>query len=183
MKAFKGFCKNLTCRGFQFSETAVNQTEKADCAKNGFHCAENPLDCFNYYSNWRNSVYYEVDAFGDLDEDAVDSKISCTEMRLIRRLSLEQMLFEAAVYMVEHPKRLCNYRVSQETGTARDGFGIVRGKNPRAAGKTGEVLLILKEEQDSPDIEEIALIKIDGKRYHPGRFYNAYGKYEGKRQV
>ena len=177
MKAFKGFRKDLTCLGFQFRENGINRTEEANCVQNGFHCAENPLDCFHYYPDWRNSVYYEVDAAGDLDEDAVDSKISCTEMRLVRRLSLEQMLFEAAVYMVEHPKRRCNYRVSQETGTAGNGFGIVRGKNPKAAGKQGEFLLILKEEQDSPEIEEIALIKIDGKRYHSDRFYDAYGKY------
>lgn len=176
MKAFKGFHKNLTCLGFQFREDMVNRTEEANCALNGFHCAENPLDCFSYYPNWRNSVYYEVDATGDLDEDAVDSKISCTEMRLIRRLSLEQMLFEAAVYMVGHPKREWNYRVRLETGTAWNGFGIVRGKNPRAAGGKGEFLLILKEEQDSPEIEEIALLKIDGKRYHSDEFYDVYGK-------
>ena len=176
MKAFKGFHKELTCLGFQFREDMINWTEEANCTQNGFHCAENPLDCFNYYPNWRNSVYYEVDATGDLDEDAVDSKISCTEMRLIRRLSLEQMLFEAAVYMVGHPKREWNYRVRLETGTAWNGFGIVRGKNPRAAGGKGEFLLILKEEQDSPEIEEIALLKIDGKRYHPDKYYDAYGK-------
>lgn len=101
MKAFKGFRKDLTCLGFQFRENGINRTEEANCVQNGFHCAENPLDCFHYYPDWRNSVYYEVDAAGDLDEDAVDSKISCTEMRLVRRLSLEQMLFEAAVYILE----------------------------------------------------------------------------------
>ena len=116
MKAYKGFCKDLTCLGFRFKEDEVNRTKEANCLKNGFHCAENPLDCFFYYPNWNNSVYYEVDASGDLDEDAVDSKISCTEMRLVRRLSLKQMLFEAAVYMVEHPKRQWNCRVSKETG-------------------------------------------------------------------
>ena len=176
MRAFKGFCKDLTCLGYQFSETAVNRTEKANCAQNGFHCAENPLDCFSYYSHWLNSVYYEVDAFGDLDEDAVDSKISCTSMRLIRRLSLEQMLLEGAVYMIEHPKRKWNSRVCLETGIAYDGFVIVRGKNPRALGKARDILLILKEEQNSSDIEEIALLKIDNKRYYPDKYYDVYGK-------
>ncbi len=176
MRAFKGFRKDLTCLGFQFREDKVNRTEKANCAENGFHCAENPLDCFCYYPDWRGSVYYEVDAGGDLDEDAVDSKISCTEMRLVRRLSLEQMLFEAAVYMVEHPKRRWNSGICRETGTACNGYGVVRGKNPRAAGEKGDFLLILKEEQNSPEIEEIALINIDGKRWHPHKFYDAYGK-------
>ena len=118
MRAFKGFHKDLTCLGYQFKEEIVNRTEEANCAQNGFHCAENPLDCFNYYPHWRSSVYYEVDAFGDLDEDSRDSKISCTAIRLIRRLSLEQMLLEAAVYMIEHPNRKWSSRVYKEAGIA-----------------------------------------------------------------
>lgn len=76
MIAYKGFKKDLTCRGYQFYADRVNETEKANCAQNGFHCAENPLDCFSYYADWRNSVYYIVKAEGDLDEDAVDSKVT-----------------------------------------------------------------------------------------------------------
>ena len=45
MKAFKGFRKDLTCLGFQFRENGINRTEEANCVQNGFHCAENPLDC------------------------------------------------------------------------------------------------------------------------------------------
>lgn len=176
MRAFKGFHKDLTCLGYQFKKGIVNRTKEANCVKNGFHCAENPLDCFTYYSNWRNSVYYEVEAFGDLDEDAADSKISCTSIRLIRQLSLEQMLLQAAVYMVKHPGRRWNSRVREETAVSYDGFAVVRGKEPKASGKGKDILLILKEEKDSPDIEEIALIKIDGRRYHPNRYYDVYGR-------
>ncbi len=180
MKAFKGFKTDLTCMGYQFREDEVNRTKEANCVRNGFHCAENPLDCFCYYPNWRKSVYYEVDASGDLDEDAVDSKISCTALRLKRRLSLEQMLLEAAIYMVEHPKRGWNSRVCRETGSSYNGFGVVRGKNPRAAGKTGDILLILKEEPDSPEIEEVALLKIGQKQYAQDRYYDVYGKCQGE---
>ena len=62
MIAYKGFQKDLKCRGFQFQEYGINETEKANCRQNGFHCAENPLDCLCYYPNWKNSVYYIVDA-------------------------------------------------------------------------------------------------------------------------
>ena len=54
MLAYKGFDKGLICRDYQFNP-GLNVTEKANCAKNGFHCAENPLDCFNYYPNIKNS--------------------------------------------------------------------------------------------------------------------------------
>ena len=43
MIAYKGFNKGLICRGYQFSK-GENITEEANCAKNGFHSAENPLD-------------------------------------------------------------------------------------------------------------------------------------------
>ena len=42
MIAYKGFQKDLKCRGFQFQEYGINETEKANCRQNGFHCAENP---------------------------------------------------------------------------------------------------------------------------------------------
>ena len=44
MIAYKGFNKGLVCRGYQFSN-GENITDEANCAKNGFHSAENPLDC------------------------------------------------------------------------------------------------------------------------------------------
>ncbi len=82
MLAYKGFDKGLICRDYQFNP-GLNVTEKANCAKNGFHCAENPLDCFNYYPNIKNSEYYIVDAGGDIDEDERDSKISCTHLTIL----------------------------------------------------------------------------------------------------
>ena len=104
MIAYKGFQKDLKCRGFQFQEYGINETEKANCRQNGFHCAENPLDCLCYYPNWKNSVYYIVDASGDLDEDGEDSKISCTKMRLLKKIELRSLLLHGAAYMAKISK-------------------------------------------------------------------------------
>ena len=57
MKAFKGFNKDLTCRGFQYEEGKEFHTEKAECCEEGFHACEYPLDCFNYY-NPAQSVFH-----------------------------------------------------------------------------------------------------------------------------
>ena len=83
MIAYKGFEKNLSCRGYQFKRYGINETTEANCRQNGFHCAENPLDCLVHYPNWRNSRYFVVKAFGDLEEDDRDTKISCTKIELI----------------------------------------------------------------------------------------------------
>lgn len=48
MYAYKGFEPDLSCRGYRFV-MGKNVTPEANCASNGFHCAENPLDCLSYY--------------------------------------------------------------------------------------------------------------------------------------
>lgn len=176
MKAYKGFHKDLTCRGYQFHEGIVNKTDKANCAQNGFHCAENPLDCLSYYPDWRNSVYYVVEAGGDLDEDAYDSKISCTQMRLIRKLSLYELLFEAVVYMARHPRRKWSCHVEKEVGTAKDGFVVVRGKNPKAYGEVGDIVALLKEKKRTADLEDVSLFVIDGQKYPMRAWHGIYGE-------
>ena len=50
MYAYKGFEPDLSCRGYRFV-MGKNVTPEANCASNGFHCAENPLDCLTYYSD------------------------------------------------------------------------------------------------------------------------------------
>lgn len=48
MYAYKGFEPDLSCRGYRFV-MGKNVTPEANCASNGFHCAENPLDCLSYW--------------------------------------------------------------------------------------------------------------------------------------
>lgn len=37
MKAYKGFNKDMTCRGFQFEEGKTYETETAKMCESGFH--------------------------------------------------------------------------------------------------------------------------------------------------
>ena len=176
MIAYKGFQKDLKCRGFQFQEYGINETEKANCRQNGFHCAENPLDCLCYYPNWKNSVYYIVDASGDLDEDGEDSKISCTKMRLLKKIELRSLLLHGAAYMAKYPNRKWNSHVAKENGTSCNGFCIVRGKDPKAKGQKGDLLLLLKEQPGNSQILEIGVICIDGQKYPEETWIDVTGK-------
>lgn len=176
MLAFKGFKKDLTCRGYQFDEHRVHEEPEANCVENGFHCCENPLDCLSYYSDWKNSVYYVVEASGDLHEDGSDTKISCTKIKLMKRLSLEQFVYVSLVYMCNHPFRKWNGNVCEEQGKSRDNkFVIVRGKNPSAAGALGDILGFAKESYHSGTIEEISVIRVDGEEYKANVFYRIDG--------
>lgn len=176
MIAYKGLEKDLTCRGYQFYLDRINVTEYANCAKNGFHCAENPLDCLSYYDNWRSSVYYVVKAEGDIDEDGIDSKISCTHIRLVKELPMQDLLLHALGYMVRYPGRKWNTRVKLEEGRSNDGFVVVRGKNPRASGKMGDFLALAREGENTQEIQEVALFVVDGETYLPDIWYDVNGK-------
>lgn len=98
MIAYKGFRPGLVCRDYQFV-MGLNVTEKANCAANGFHCAEDPLDCLSYYSDMNRSEYYLVNAGGDVDEDEHDSKIACTELTIIKKLEREEFFLHALAYI------------------------------------------------------------------------------------
>ena len=64
VKMYKGFDKDLKCRGFQYAIGEEYREEKAYLCTTGFHACENPLDVFNYYANKNGNRFCEV----ELDE-------------------------------------------------------------------------------------------------------------------
>ena len=142
--AYKAFAPGLVCRGVAFKPIGeVNVTDAANCARNGWHCAEDPADCLRYYPDFQNSVFTIVNVGGDVDEDAVDSKISCTELTILRVLEPADYLLHILLYMARHPKKDC-FAVKDGSGVARNGYVVVRGTNPRAKGQEGDLLAMAR---------------------------------------
>lgn len=169
--AYKGFKKGLVCRNYQF-QNGKNVTEEANCAYNGFHCAENPLDCLTYYPDMESAEYYVVNAGGDLDEDDRDSKIACTELTILQKLTPKQFFLHGLAYMADHPKRPWANCVSGNCAKAHRGFAVVRGPNPIASGRLGDILALAKEEPGTGRILQIALFKVDGELIFPEKWYD-----------
>ena len=74
MKAYKGFNKDMTCRGFQFKEGETYHEDKAELCESGFHACTNPLDCYKYYAPGK-SVYHEVELEDESKNKSDDSKV------------------------------------------------------------------------------------------------------------
>lgn len=70
----------------------------------------------------KNPPYFIVKAFGDLDEDDQDTKISCTKIELIEELDFPTLLLRGAAYMAIHPDRSWCSLVCKETGTGENGL-------------------------------------------------------------
>jgi len=172
MIAYKAFDKGLICRNYRFVK-GLNITEKANCAANGFHCAENPLDCLSYYPYIDKSEYYIVDARGDIDEDGEDSKISCTELFIIKKLSQDELFLHGLAYIADHPKLKWSPQVKKEQAEACNGYTVVRGPDPIAQGKSGDILAFAKEDITNGTISQISISRVDGVKILSGVWYDA----------
>lgn len=180
MIAYKAFEPDLSCTSggnrFQYDEKEWNEEPEANCAKNGFHCASNPLDCLTYYPAWDSAVYYMVLVDGDINEDGLDSKISCTRMKLLKKLTLKEFVSESIMYMCDHPQLKTNGMVQENTGEARQHFTIVRGKKPVAKGRLGSILGFAQEAKNSREIVQAGILVVDGENVLPDTWYTLDGK-------
>ncbi len=171
MIAYKGFNKGLVCRGYQF-HMGLNVTDVANCRKNGFHCAENPLDCLSYYGDMDTSEYYIVSADGDINEDGEDSKISCTELTIMKRLNRMDFFLHALAFMVDHPKREWSSHVTADRAESNyyRRYAVARGKDPVARGNKGSILAFAKEDA-AGNVIQIALTEVDGVKVQADTWY------------
>lgn len=178
MIAYKGFNNDLTCtmgKGrFRYEVGRSYQESEANCAQTGFHCVEEPIEVLNWYRYGR---YCIVKAEGDIHEDG-NERISCTELTVLRELTLIELGMLECGWMQKRPNRKYSSFVEQEKGYAwkKDQIVIVRGKNPKAAGQLGTTLFLVKEEKTSKTIAEIGVYQIDGKHFKPDVYYRADGK-------
>ena len=128
MKAFKGFNKDLTCRGYQYEEGKEFHTERAECCDTGFHACEYPLDCFGYYDP-AHSVYHEVELSGEMDRSGDNTKVCATDIKIGARLSIAGLVKMAIDFTMS--------KVNKEAGSdERHGFASATG-NYGASSATG----------------------------------------------
>jgi hypothetical protein len=180
MIAYKGFTKDLTCtfgKGiFQYAPGQTIKESRSKCTSAGPHCAEYPLDCLKWYPPGRGSRYFEVEAAGSIDECEEDTRIACTQLTLIRELTVFQLAAKAMMYIVEHPLReweVCceNLMTARDRAWTRTEYdvAIARGRRPLVKGVSGSVLGLLCED-DEGRIKDAKAFKVGGK-IKPGIWY------------
>ena len=81
MKAYKGFDKDLKCRGFQFEIGKEYEESDAKACECGFHACEQPIDVFAYYPP-ATSRYCQVEQSGKIDRKEDGSKVSSSRIKI-----------------------------------------------------------------------------------------------------
>ncbi len=140
MKAYKGFDKNMQCRGFQFEEGKTYHEDEAELCKKGFHACENPLDVFCYYSPGKNSIYREVE-LEDVSEErnSDDTKVCAKTIKIGAKLDVAG-LCKAHFEYVSARCNPANGRVAgdKESAAAGNCGSAAAGyKGSAAAGESG----------------------------------------------
>ena len=197
MKAYKGFNKDMTCRGFQYKEGGEYREDRAEVCESGFHACENPLDCFAYYHPADGSVFHEVELGGDIQRGDDDTKCAATKIKIGARLTLAGMIKAgldfvfAKVKKSETPAATSGDRstaaTSGDRSTAatsgylstaevhgRESVAVVTGLDSKAQGCVGS-WLVLTERDENWHILGIKAICIDGKKYYADTWYTLKG--------
>ena len=122
MKCYKGFDKDLKCRGFQYEIGKEYEENTADICHKGFHACENPMDVFGYY-NPADSRYCEVDL--DTNEQTEeDSKRVGKKIKIETEIGLSGLIQAGVKFILEK----VDFKSAKESNTG----------NRSAATNTGD---------------------------------------------
>ena len=90
MIAYKGFNKDLTCRGFQYEIGKTYEEPKAVLCECGFHACKEVLDVFSCYPP--NESRYCVVDIDDISEIKIgDSKICGAKITILREITIDEI--------------------------------------------------------------------------------------------
>ena len=119
MKAYKGFDKDLKCRGFQYEIGKTYKEKKAELCDCGFHACEYPLNVFDYYAP-AESRFCEVDIDDNGQRQKDDSKVCGKTIKIGAEIGIPGLVKAHVEYInskIENTEtNTGNYSASTNTG-------------------------------------------------------------------
>ena len=117
MKAYKGFDKDLKCRGFQYEEGKEYQEQEAALCRKGFHACENPLDTFRYYppTDFR---YCEVEIDDNGQRNNEDSKVCGKYIKIGTEIGVKGVINAGVRFVFEKCENAACEHASGDRGNA-----------------------------------------------------------------
>ena len=96
--AYKGFNKDLTCRGFQYEIGKEYEEKEVSVCISGFHACENPFDVLDFYSDILNNRYCKVEQYGTIKKD--DKKQASSKIKVVAEIGFKG-LFKAGIEWIK----------------------------------------------------------------------------------
>ena len=191
MKCYKGFDKDLKCRGFQYEIGKEYEENTADICHKGFHACENPMDVFGYY-NPADSRYCEVDL--DTNEQTEeDSKRVGKKIKIETEIGLSGLIQAGVKFILEKvdfksakenntgtqsaATNTGNWSAATNTGDwsaatvgGAENIAVVTGYGSKAKGAVG-CWLVLTERDEKMHILGVQAVCVDGETIKADTFY------------
>ncbi len=178
---FKGFEKDLTCRGFQYEVWKDYEEKDAECCSTGFHFCKNPMDVLGYYSptdeNGNERRYCAVQGSGKMDKNS--DKVACSKLHISGEIGLSGLIKAGVKFIFDRVKWEDNAATntgdrSAATVSGKDSIAIVTGKDSKARGAKG-CWIVLTERGDwdgnTYPIKEVKAFEVDGVNIKENTFY------------
>ena len=195
--SYKGFDKDLKCRGYQYEVGGEYEAEgKIKACKNGFHACEMPLDVFKHYAPAGNR-FCVVEQSGDLSRDSDDSKVASRKIKINAEIGIPGLVKAQIEWVKSHTT---SEFTDAEKATAGDygaatagnsgaatagdrgfalsggksavgenGVAVAKGEEPMAKGGDGATLVLIKtDDEDRPVLTKTIIV---GGKYLPDVWY------------
>ena len=192
MKAYKGFDKDLKCRGFQYEVGKEYETENAKLCDTGFHACENPLNTLSYYKPG-DSRYCEVE-LDATEERGDDSKRVGKHIKIETEIGLKGLIEAGVKFVFDKCEGATEKAASGEYGNAaasgwygnaaasgrygnastKNGVAAAVGFNGKAKGDDVGSYIVLADwrfEKGEWNLHGVEARKVDGETIKAGGWY------------
>ena len=90
--SYKGFDKNMQCRGFQYEVGKEYEMDgEIKCCNRGFHACKSPMEVWDYY-DMLNSRYAEVEQSGKIEKEENSTKVCSSHIKIKAELKLADII-------------------------------------------------------------------------------------------
>ena len=119
IKAYKGFDKNMQCRGYQYEVgKEYDMDGEIKCCNRGFHACKSPFEVWDHY-DMLNSRFAEVEQSGKIDEEGNSTKVCSSHIKIKAELKLADIINIG----VEWLKDITSQTKIKATGSLNDNGG------------------------------------------------------------
>ena len=116
MKAYKGFDKNLQCRGFQYEIGKEYETDRAELCEAGFHACKSPLKVWDFYPPIDGNRFCEVEQSGGVKSDG-DGKSVSTRLKVGAEIGIPGLVKAHIEWCKEQTKEALEEPVTTDGGS------------------------------------------------------------------
>ena len=194
--SYKGFDKDLKCRGFQYEVGKEYEEPKAKACESGFHACEMPLDVLCYYEPGKQSRYCVVEQSGVISKHDDDSKVASSKIKIGAEIGITGLVKAQIEYVREKTEHSGKHHTTgSRSANSATGYGsanistgiecsnnaagdrnisVAWGKDNKCKGAIG-CFLVMSEwgDWDGHKYPFIGakMVEVDGKAYKPDTWY------------